>query len=274
MKNRFSSYGVREAHSLASDLDRNLEEIAVNGFTILEDVLSPSQLDESARRIDSIYDKQSAEIGGANNLKRINDELIARCLLAYDDYFLELATNAKILTLLQRLLGDYFTLLQQNSVTSLPSQENYQTSWHRDLLYQHFVPSRPIAVSALFCIDNFSEATGGTYVLPGSHKLERFPSELFVQNYELAAEAKAGSAIVFDSMLFHRGGRNRSESCRRGLNHLYALPFIKQQISLPQALGGKYSDDEFLSRFLGYDSEPAPGVQEWRRKRLERLKET
>jgi len=274
MKDRFSSYGVREAHSLASDLDRNLEEIAVNGFTILEDVLHPSQLEEAARRIDAVYLKQSAEIGGADNLKCINDELVARCLLAYDDYFLELATNAKILAILQRLLGDYFTLLQQNGIINLPGQENYQTSWHRDLIYQHFIPSRPIAISALFCIDDFSAATGGTFVLPGSHKVDRFPSQVFVQSHERVAEAKAGSAIVFDSMLFHRGGINRSESCRRGLNHLYALPFIKQQISLPQALGDKYCDDEFLTRFLGYESEPAPSVQEWRLKRLDRLKDT
>jgi hypothetical protein len=69
-------------------------------------------------------------------------------------------------------------------------------------------------------------------------------------------------------MLFHRGGINNSTQPRRGLNHLYGLPFIKQQISIPQILGGRYRDDEFLNKFLGYESEPAGSVVQWRAKRL------
>ncbi len=249
MKNNFRVYGVKESN------------------------LSPTERQEAASKIDAIYDLQVSEIGGAENLSRIDDELVARCLLAYDDYFLAVATNAKILSILERLLGDYFTLLQQNAITNLPTGDHYQGSWHRDLPYQHFIPSRPIAVSALLCIDDFSKATGGTYVLPGSHRHERFPSQAFVEKHERVAEAAAGSAIVFDSMLFHRGGVNRSQSPRRGLNHLYSLPFIKQQISLPKILDGKYVDDEFLSRFLGYESEPAASVQQWRLKRIAQLKD-
>lgn len=265
------AYGVKEATRVASDVDAHVEEIIVNGFTIVADVLDAAQLVETRARIDRVYELQAAEVGGAENLRQINDELVARCLLAYDDYFLALATNQKILTVLERLLGDYYTILQQNAIINWPDRDNYQTSWHRDLIYQHFIPSRPIAVSALICIDEFSDATGGTYVLPASHKLEKFPSQEFVQKHERGINAAAGSALVFDSMLFHRGGFNRSPHVRRGLNHLYALPFIKQQIDLPQALAGKHSDDPFLRKFLGYESEPARSVVDWRTERLARV---
>jgi len=86
--------------------------------------------------------------------------------------------------------------------------------------------------------------------------------------------AAAGSAVVFDSMLFHRGGVNTSARPRRGLNHLYGLPFVKQQIDLPRALGGRYSEDEALARFLGYESAAEESVVAWREKRLGRLKES
>lgn len=270
----FRSYGIKEANSLASEVDRQAEEIAVKGFTVVKGVLEESLLEETRRRVDQVYETQAAEVGGHENLRRINDELVARCLLAYDEYFLSVATSSRILCLLEKLLGDYFTLLQQNAIINLPFNENYQTSWHRDLIYQHFVPSRPIAVSALFCIDDFSADTGGTHVLPASHKLEKFPSQNYVMKHEEAVSAGAGSAIVFDSMLFHRGGINTSAQPRRGLNHLYALPFIKQQIDVPRILGGKYSDDEFLSKFLGYESEPAESVVHWRMQRLKRLTPT
>lgn len=267
----FKFYGVKEANALASDVDRYVEEIIVNGFTIVEAALDDSQLDETRRRIDEVYQQQAEEVGGAPNLARINDELVARCLLAYDEFFLATATNPKILAILEKLLGDYFTILQQNAIINMPGNKNYQSSWHRDLSYQHFTASRPLAVSALFCIDDFSEATGGTYMLPASHKVEKFPSKEFVQKHERVVNAPAGSALVFDSMLFHRGGFNRSDHARRGLNHMYALPFIKQQISFPKILDGKYREDQFLGKFLGYESEPEESVVQWRVKRLDRL---
>jgi ectoine hydroxylase-related dioxygenase (phytanoyl-CoA dioxygenase family) len=82
--------------------------------------------------------------------------------------------------------------------------------------------------------------------------------------------AKAGSVLVFDSMLYHRAGSNRSAFKRRALNHLYTLPFLKQQISIPDALQGRFKDDGFLSKFLGYESEPGKGVNQWRSTKIER----
>lgn len=69
-------------------------------------------------------------------------------------------------------------------------------------------------------------------------------------------------------MLFHRAGVNGSTGTRRGINHLYTLPFIKQQVSLPHALGPKYESDPFLAKFLGYESETAADVKSWRNKKL------
>jgi ectoine hydroxylase-related dioxygenase (phytanoyl-CoA dioxygenase family) len=270
----FKAYGVREANEPASDLDLRVEEITVKGFTVVAGVLEESELEEARARADRVYETQAAEVGGEENLARINDALVTRCLLAYDEYFLGLALRPRVVSIVERLLGEYFTLLQQNCITNMPAREHYQTSWHRDLPYQHFVASRPIAVSALVCLDDFSAETGGTHVLPASHKSERFPSREYVTRHEEAVTAAAGSAVVFDSMLFHRGGVNSSARPRRGLNHLYGLPFVKQQIDLPRALGGRYSEDESLARFLGYESAAEESVVAWREKRLGRLKES
>ena len=268
---QLKSYGVRQMTQLETDVDRFREEIVIKGFTVVPDVVPESELEEARNRIDAVYAAQAKEIGGEDNLRKINDALVGRCLMAYDDYFLSFATNPKIHAVVGSLLGEYFTILQQNAVINAPSDKHFQTSWHRDLAYQHFVSSRPLALSALFCIDNFSEATGGTYMLPGSHKIEPFPSSEFIAGNEQTVNAKAGCALVFDSMVYHRGGNNRSKGLRRGVNHLFGLPFIKQQISFPRSLGGKYRREPSLSRFLGYDTEAAESVLQWRTNRLERL---
>ena len=89
--------------------------------------------------------------------------------------------------------------------------------------------------------------------------------------FQRNVEAKAGSIIVFDSMLYHRGGRNTSGRPRLGINHIFVLPFIKQQIDLPSALGGKFRDDPVLGRLLGYESAPAASAYLWRKVKIERV---
>jgi ectoine hydroxylase-related dioxygenase (phytanoyl-CoA dioxygenase family) len=103
-----------------------------------------------------------------------------------------------------------------------------------------------------------------------SHKTEPFPSEEFVRQHDQSIIAAAGSAIVLDSMMYHRGGHNRSSGVRRGINNIYTLPLIKQQISLPKILQGRYREDPFLSKLLGYESETDASVEEFRRRRIKR----
>lgn len=273
MQQTVKTFGVKEFSHTSSDLERHVEEIKLAGYSILPDVLSSAEVNEARGKIDRIYELQLQEVGGSAQLEAINDSYTARCPLAYDEFFLDVACHPRVLAIVEAFLGDYYTLMLQNGVINVPISGDEQNAgyWHRDLNYQHFVSSRPVSISALFCIDEFSDETGGTLVLPGSHKTEAFPSRDFVLKHKTGIAAKPGSAMVFDSMLYHCSGHNRSSVVRRGINHMYTIPFIKQQISLPKILKGKHSDDPFLSKFLGYESEPDESVVEFRKRRIKRL---
>jgi ectoine hydroxylase-related dioxygenase (phytanoyl-CoA dioxygenase family) len=109
-------------------------------------------------------------------------------------------------------------------------------------------------------------------VLPGSHRVEKFPSKEYVARHELNVVAPAGSVIFFDAMLFHRAGNNRSQRIRRGLNHLYSIPLLKQQIALPAFLREKGIEPPAeLRRLLGYETEEPTSVLQWREKRAAKL---
>jgi ectoine hydroxylase-related dioxygenase (phytanoyl-CoA dioxygenase family) len=267
------TFGIREVTKSATEIERAVEEIRITGVTVVPDVIPANELAALRESLDQIYARQVEEIGGVEKLRAIHDTWTARAPLVYDERFLAVACSPAILSILRAFLGDYFTLMLQNGVINVPvsGQQQNAGAWHRDLNYQHFVSSRPLSISALVCVDDFSELTGGTIVLPGSHKLEPFPSEAYVLAHQRTVDAAAGSALVFDSMLFHRGGLNRSQAPRRGLNHMYTLPLLKPQISFPRFLRGKYADDPFLNRFLGYESEPAESVQQFRQVRMDRM---
>ena len=62
-------------------------------------------------------------------------------------------------------------------------------------------------------------------------------------------------------------GEPRRDRCRR---KVFSTPIIAQQISLPDALNGKYAGDPALARLLGYEVAPSRSVTAWRERRLAR----
>ena len=260
------SYGVQQTQRAADAVDLRVEELTRLGYTLLEAGMGSADLERLRTALSDVYDRQAASTPLAGS----DDADVARCLLAYDESFLDLATHPTLIEFCERLFGDSFVLLQQNGVINRPGRPHYQLRWHRDLPFQHWVASKPIAIAALFCLDEFNATTGGTLVLPGSHRHEAFPSDAFVLTNERPMTAAPGTFIVMDAMTFHRAGENSSEAPRRGVNHLIGLPFLAQQIDIPRALGGRYADDPFLGRYLGYKWAPAASVDDWRRARMDR----
>ena len=262
------THAVREFHRNETEVDYWVEEIRRVGYTVVDSGYSDAELQTIREKIDRVYETQTRESGGVEQLRRINDADVARCLIGYDDYFVNLSIHPKIISIATKLLGEYFLLMSQNGIINRTSGDQYQVTWHRDLNYQHFTSSRPLAVSALYAIDEFTEQTGGTYLLPASHKYEAFPSTEYVEKHEKQISAKPGEILIFDAMVYHRTGQNYSGRTRRAVNHIYSLPLIKQQISFPKVLGGKFNDDPFLRKFFGYETETADSVQGWRSLKL------
>ncbi len=264
------SYGVNFKEEGRSQVELALEQIRCRGYAVLSDILTPKEVEEARERLDKVYEAQVNEFG-AEKLKSINEHDTARAVLAYDEFFLKLASNNTILALVRKILGSYVVLNQQNGILSRPNLNHHQSSWHRDLPYLNYTISRPLSISALFVLDEFSVESGATWLLPCSHLYSEAPSVEFIEQNKVAALAKPGSVLVFDSMLLHGAGYNSGDSTRRAVNHLYTVPILSQQINLPSALSGRFSDDPELRQLLGYDTEVARSVSEWRTRRLSRL---
>jgi ectoine hydroxylase-related dioxygenase (phytanoyl-CoA dioxygenase family) len=273
MSSTVSAFGVKEYSSATSEVERAVEDIRITGDTVLSGVLSADELAVCRTKLHEVYARQVEEVGAEDRLHLIHDAYTARCPLAYDDFFLRVATHPRVLDVVAALLGDYYIIMLQNGLLNVPDVGNDQNAgqWHRDLNYQHFVSTRPLSISALFCIDRFSAESGGTMMLPGSHKHEPFPSEDYVRAHETPIDAEPGAVLVFDSMIYHRGGLNRTAEPRRAINHMYTLPLLRQQISVPKLLGGRYQDDPFLRRFLGYEIETPDSVRAFREERIARV---
>jgi ectoine hydroxylase-related dioxygenase (phytanoyl-CoA dioxygenase family) len=266
-------YGVKEQLGATDPIDLHVQAIHLLGSTLVLGAVKEPQLAELRAKVDRIVERQVEEGGGREAMLALGEANTARALLVFDEAFLELARDPTVLAICERTLGSYFILNQQNAVVLPPSEAGRQSSYHRDLPYQHLVTSRPLAISALFCLDDFTVDSGATFVLPASHRLEAYPDDALVARVEQQVMAPAGSYLVFDSMLYHRGGTNRGAGPRRAVNHVYSLPIIKQQLSLPGMLGSRFAAHPNLSRLLGYEAEPPRSLADWIASRCARQSE-
>lgn len=264
-------YGKLIQENCSDDVDLYVEEIRNQGFTIIEGVLSKEELQNYRSKIDLIYQKQESEFG-FKQLKTIKEVNMCRMPLKYDDYFINIITNQTVLNVVKRFLGEFFILNLQNAIINMPNQEHHQSSWHRDLPYQNYVISNPLSINALFCIDEFNYETGGTAVVPYTHKMEVLPSDRYIQKHSKTVVAPVGSVVIFDSMLFHKAGYNSSNIVRRSINQQYQIPLLKQFYDFPKALNGRFSDNPLLKQLLGYTSQTPEDDIQWRKNRVERLR--
>lgn len=228
-----ASYGILQQNLSDSALDGAAEQVRNLGYAIIDSGYTAPELKSISEEFNHARERY-VETYGESKLRSLNEFHTIRSPLTHGgESFLGLALNKNLLSILKKLISGKFILNQQNGVINPPQETYSQSAWHRDLPYQHFVSSKPLAINALFCVDNFTFENGATFVLPASHKAEAFPSENYVRRNAVQVEANAGSFILLDCMMFHAGGFNKTNFERRAVNHLYNIPFLKQQINIP-----------------------------------------
>jgi ectoine hydroxylase-related dioxygenase (phytanoyl-CoA dioxygenase family) len=82
----------------------------------------------------------------------------------------------------------------------------------------------------IWAIEDFTAENGATEVIPGSHRWgTEHPGMRELER--VAAVMPAGSALVFDAALWHRGGSNRSPGTRLAISPQYCQPYLRPQES-------------------------------------------
>lgn len=263
------SYGNPRQAVIDEPVAIHVEEIVTKGYTCLTDMLNEDQLREYREAIDGIYEGQVQKFG-LDQLAAINELDVCRAPVLYDLKFLLLANHPSVSAICKSLLGEWVILNQQNAVINRPGVMHHQTSWHRDLPYQNFVSTQPLALSVLWMIDEFSQETGGTQVVPYTHRMEVLPSKSYINSNKVSLSGRPGSVVIFDSMLFHCAGTNSSSLPRRAVNNVLTRPILKQFCDFPKALGEHKDLSPDDAQLLGYTSQVPVDDVAWRQARIER----
>jgi hypothetical protein len=257
------SFGVIERSDADDEIALALELLAFQGYCTLDSGLSGDSLGALRVAFDRALAAHLKLHGQAFDLTGLGEDQIVRALPRYAPEFLQIIDNAPLQALVARIFGANVVLNQINGVINPPVGEFYgQSRWHRDLPYQHFTSSRPLAINALFCLDDFTVDNGATVVAVGSHRQERFPAAPVLEKIAHSVTAKAGTYLVLDAMSYHAGGANRTDRPRRAVNQVYTIPLMKQQISFETELAG-IAVPQHLHRLFGFGGSEPRSVEEW-----------
>jgi ectoine hydroxylase-related dioxygenase (phytanoyl-CoA dioxygenase family) len=234
---------LREADT-ASTVSARLEE---SGFAIIPGALSPAGLADLNSQLTPWFDQALA--GRGPFLGRRTRRFSA--LFARAPRTIDLAINPAILGIVQKVLKDDGIQINLTQAIAIDPGEPAQPLHRDDEMFPARLPAEAM-VNVLWTLDDFTDANGATRVVPGSH---RWPKEQRGRDLEgVAAEAPAGSAILWLGSTIHGGGGNRTKLPRRGLIISYSLgwlaPAEKLLLSIPQDVARGLP--RRLQRLIGY----------------------
>jgi len=240
------------------DMAQGLRNIADHGLTIVPGVLVGDTL---KRTRDALYRAAESDRvrGREKSFAFDHDETNQRVwnVLSRDPLFEDLAFHPLAVSYVRQVLG--WPALLGNISANITGPGGGEMMLHADQLFvPEPWPSAPQGLNVAWCLDAFTADNGATRVAPASHHLNRPPQASERGVATVPIEAEAGSAIVFESRVWHKTGNNVTESeTRAAVFAWYTRPIYRTQenwfLSLRPEIRHFASDDALV--LLGYKTQ-------------------
>ena len=247
-----------------------VDEFHKNGFLIIENVLTPDELEAMRRRAEEIA---RGELPEGSRIRRqvepaidrgetmaatYEDSLrkMTRLVLAGDEVFQAHALRPQIVENMQALLGPDLTLYQDQLFMKEPRVGSRQP-YHQDQPAGFLIDPPELLITCWTALDDSTEENGCLRYLTGSHQLgalskeERAAYEARAASGPLPGEVplvlKAGGCGFHHGWLLHASDVNRSAKRRRG----YATHYVSSKV--------RYTGPEPKPPFLQVSGHAYPG---------------
>ncbi len=231
------------------------------GWVIYEKALNQKTISEITASFEVCYNTRR-EIQILNGIEA-NMEGTLHHLLEKDNFSLPLLNKL----LCHREISDFFSgnyiLNGINGVVISKKSTSYIQNIHRDV--RTFSAELKSMIQMIIVLDDFTIFNGATHFLSGSHKVDVKPDESHFRAFAQQAIAKKGSIILFDSNIWHSGGRNFTQKARRALTLGFTKPYIKQQFDYPRFLGYAFAEhlSPDLRQIIGYNARVPASLEEY-----------
>jgi hypothetical protein len=209
------------------NLDEALLHLKLDGWCVLDGIIPPSQVAAIRQSVQSAVESGGSSVSLAGVGARTG-------LLAFDQSFSPYLADRRILDVAEALLGKPVRISFTTAIVNYPGNE--RGLWHADWPFNQNTaghipapyPDMVAHLTTIWMLSSFSPETGGTLVVPGSHRSPDNPTgdngvdPARPYPTEIHAAGRAGSVLIFDSRLWHSISPNVSDQARVGMAVRYA----------------------------------------------------
>lgn len=213
---------------MARDLSPHHEQLAAEGYTIVEDAIEPELIDAllaDVHRLEAELDSRPADnrFEGNRTTRTYN-------LLAHGEIWQQVPPHPVVLELIEGVIGPQCLVSSLASI-SLGPGETAQVIHADDQIQPLAKPHVATVCNSMWALTDFTEDNGATRLVPGSHEWQNpdyFAGDANVDT--IPAEMKKGSVLVWHGSTWHGGGANvTADEVRIGVAMNYCAGFIRQQ---------------------------------------------
>lgn len=218
-------------------IEHHLRELALSGFTVLRAVVPPSAVgavrESVLRTVERVAGFRDDGVG------------FLAGILNHDRSIVPHLSEPRLMGAIRGALGKGVHVSFASAIINAP--RNARGGWHADWPFNQrnagAVPSPTpdvvMHLTTLWMLSPFSTETGGTLVVPGSHRYGSNPTE---ENGfdpatpiagEMNAHGDAGDVLLFDSRLWHATAQNSTDDPRVALAVRYAPWWLDTSILHP-----------------------------------------
>lgn len=222
-----------------------------HGYAVVTGLLDPSGCADLVDEVERIEREHEIPFG-KNDFEGFHTRRIFN-LIARSPVFRDLVLNPRLSEITEAVLGDGFLLSGTTSMHLHPG-ETPQLLHADDGMISLPRPHPATLLTTLWSLSPFTEANGGTRVVPGSHRFESMPKPGQAID-SIGVAMPAGSAVVLHGSTWHGGGANTTaDEQRYGLSIQFVAGWCRQQQNLmlgtPAELVATYP--RRLQEMIGY----------------------
>lgn len=226
-----------------------LDELWVNGYVVLEDLVSDGQIAKINKELAPWFERTPRCRGDFYGW----DTTRFGSGLTKAPSCQKLVSHPLITAIMDAVLGpncDWYQLNLSQAVRIHPGAARQPAHCDEDMWPGP--KSFEYMLNVIWALDDFTEQNGSTLIWPRSQPSP--PAGIFDESRAIVATMKKGSAVVFLGSVLHCGGANTSQSDRTGLILSYCLGWLKQYenqfLAYPPAVARLFPKE--LRDLIGY----------------------
>ena len=202
-----------------------------NGFLRIPNALTAAQLaavQSAANRAEELWRTDATRPGSrSETLHQV------QCPIEYDDALLGLLWHPTTFPIVRAILGDDVMMIDNDYFITPPRTPRSHADWHHDVgMSRIHHPLSTLMVKVFFLLSDMNASSGGTAMIPGSHKFPEsweFPrvDDPKAMPGAIQMAGKAGDAYLFNARIYHCAVNNESDDARRVLIYNYGHFWMK-----------------------------------------------